>query len=172
MRSFLVFALASAGALGCTSPGDPILPDSGDRRFQAACDEPPPGPTTGGDSFEAIYAELLAADGVARCADMSCHGGASGQAGFSMGTDRAGAYQGMVDFGLIVPGPPVAGDAGSTPPSTVNFFYLTVAPRNGNPPRMPRDLCSAEGVPNRAFDDAELARIVSWGLRGAPNDSK
>ncbi len=177
MRWLFALGLAAACALGCTSPGDPILPDAGDRRFQAACDQPPAGPTAGDDTFGSIYEELLATTSVSRCQDAACHGGSSGQAGFSMGTDRAGAYQGLIDYGLIVPGPPVDGgvpaDAAGPveAPTSVRALYFVVAPTpSGGRPRMPRDLCSAQGVPNRLLNDAELARIVSWGLRGAPDD--
>jgi len=157
MRLGLVFGsllVASCSA----SPELRSSPDA-DRIFEAKCDLPPA--TTGGATFTAIYTELLATGGAARCQDSTCHGGAMGQAGLSLGTDQKGAYDGLLAYGQIDPTATTTDD----PPATVRFLFNVVKPLSTGVPRMPKPLCG-----NRPLNTAELDRIKAWGKNGAKND--
>jgi hypothetical protein len=83
-----------------------------------------------------------------------------GQGGFSMGTDRKGAYDGLVAFAQVVPGAPSTDET----PASVKSLIFTLKTRN---PVMPKPLCG-----NRVLNDAEIERIKVWGRAGAPNDDK
>lgn len=153
---FTRFMAMAVAACACSpAPGDPILPDA-DRIFQAECPVPPP--TTGGDTFTAIYNDIMSPKGVARCQDSACHGGSSEQAGLAMKTGKDGAYEGMKAFGLI--------QVDATGANVSPLITVVSAPfASTGKPRMPRELCG-----NRLLNAAEVERLKAWGAKGAKND--
>jgi len=159
MRLFIVLVGGLAAAACSASPELASSPDA-DRIFEAQCVVP--SATSGPATFDSIYNELVSTKGVARCQDSTCHGGAMGQAGLSMGTDKKGAYDGLVAYGQVNPTATTTDD----PPATVKFLINIVSPSGaGGAPRMPRPLCG-----NRALNAAEIDRLKAWGRAGAKND--
>jgi hypothetical protein len=171
MRSQIVLAFTGAfmAVVGCSpAPGDPIAATSNaDRIFDADC--PSPGPTSGPDTFDSIYNELIGPKSAAQCQNPACHGGSSEQGAFKMKNTKQEAYDGMKDYGLLLPNP-AAADAGAppneeNPPAVSGLLRVIVPLASTGKPKMPRELCG-----NRPLTAPELERIRRWGRAGAPNN--
>lgn len=158
MRSLL---LPVAVALAACSPSAELASSvAADRVFDADC--PTPGATSGADTFDAIYNELLSDKGVAGCQNGACHGGAAEQGGLRMKTTAQEAYDGMKDYGLIFPDSTMTAEPGQPPPQVSGLIRVTVAIAPATKPKMPRELCG-----NRPLNAAEIERIKRWGAAGA-----
>lgn len=151
-------------ALCSCSPAPELAsaPDA-DRIYAADCPKPPE--TSGPDTYDAIYNELLGPKSAAQCQNPACHGGSSEQGGLKMKNTKDEAYQGMRDYGLLFPNPDAGMVTEDPPPSVAGLVRVVIPLASTGKPKMPRELCG-----NRFLSAAEIERIKRWGKAGAPNN--
>ena len=164
----LAFALTVGGSACVAAPELASRPDATRSDFELECPGSALPETSPRATFSDLYAKLFSANGAARCADVSCHGG-TGQ-GPSLGGDPRTAYEGLVAYGVIDPKQPVTDAGALVVPDDVAVLINIVSPgtlADGGvrPPRMPRPVCGT-----RPLTPVEIEAIRAWGLAGAKND--
>jgi hypothetical protein len=104
--------------------------------------------------FAALYRDVFAVSGAARCQDAACHGGKGGMAGLSMGEDAWDVYAAMTTYtyaGTPLVSPVPGGDARGS-----SALLEVVDPVDGIMPQID------DAVGNRLLTAEEWRRLEAW----------